>query len=124
MIAQGISSGELIDFISSKEPHSAQKQLREAINNLQLNDVEEGVRKKYIDCLLVNDNATQLSFQIKVEKLNFHSNNLKTLISLRPLITARIHLTKMTTSTMKFMNNHIALYKRIPNYRSQNYLLK
>ena len=48
----GISSSELINRISSKEPHSAQKQLEEEFMNLNLTEKETKVKEKYMKHLL------------------------------------------------------------------------
>ena len=52
LIVNGISSCELINRISSKEPHSAQKQLREEFMNLNLTEEEAKVKEKYMKHLL------------------------------------------------------------------------
>ena len=48
----GISSCELINRISSKEPHFAQKQLEQEFMNLNLTEAETKVKDKYMKHLL------------------------------------------------------------------------
>ena len=56
----GISSCELINRISSKEPHSAQKQLREEFMNLNLTEEEAKVKEKHMKYLLcIKTKSTQ-----------------------------------------------------------------
>lgn len=52
LIVNGISSCELINRISSKEPHSAQQQLREEFMNLNLTEEETKIKDKYMKHLL------------------------------------------------------------------------
>ena len=52
LIVNGISSCELINRISSKEPHSAQNQLREEFMNLNLTEEEKKIKEKYMKHLL------------------------------------------------------------------------
>ena len=52
LIVDGISSCELINRISSKEPHSAQQQLREEFMNLNLTEEETRIKDKYMKHLL------------------------------------------------------------------------
>ena len=64
LIVQSILIGELANRISSKEPHSAQKEIEKAIQNLNLNETEQKIKSEYLDHLLITNEATQIGLKL------------------------------------------------------------